>query len=90
MADAATIKPKFVPNYCLQPRDDSGGPDWQPYTAEWGDGGYAAGEEQKGHLSPSGGGEPPLKGSEQDGTIARRNRGRGQAPPASSSKEARE
>lgn len=76
MADAATIKPKFVPNFALLGRDDSGGPEWQPRTAVWGDGGYAVGEGQKGHLSPRGGGEPPLEGSEQDSTIEVRNRGR--------------
>ena len=47
--DAAYIKPKMIPDYELLPRDDSGGPEWDPYTQEFGDGGYVIGD--KSHLS---------------------------------------
>lgn len=47
--DAAGIKPRFIPDAELLPRDDSGGPDWQPYTQQFGDGGYVQG--QKPHLT---------------------------------------
>lgn len=50
--DAASIKPKFVPDDELLPRDDSGGPDFTKYTAQFGDGGEVTGS--KPHLSPSG------------------------------------
>jgi hypothetical protein len=40
MADAATIKPKFIPDERLLPRDDSGGPDYNDRTADFDDGGY--------------------------------------------------
>lgn len=36
MKDAAEIKPKFVPTDALLPRDNSGGPDFKPKTAEFG------------------------------------------------------
>lgn len=55
--DAAGIKPKLIPNYELMARDDSGGPDWNPRTAEFGDGGYVVGQEEKGHLSAKDGGQ---------------------------------
>jgi hypothetical protein len=51
--DAAYIEPKFVPNEFLLGRDDSGGPDYQPYTAKFGDGGKVTGS--KSHLSATGG-----------------------------------
>lgn len=61
--DAAGIKPKFVPNDNLMARDDSGGPEFDPYTAQFGDGGYIQGE--KPHLTANGGGsEDPTEGSE--------------------------
>lgn len=47
--DAAYIEPKFVPNYQLLARDDSGGPDWDPYSATFGDGQEKRGD--KAHLS---------------------------------------
>jgi len=50
--DAADARPSFIPDYELLPRDDSGGPEWEPYTQEWGDGGYVTGP--KAHLSPGG------------------------------------
>ena len=52
-SDAAYIRPKLIPDMELLPRDDSGGPEWDPYTQEWGDGGYVVGE--KAHLSARGG-----------------------------------
>ena len=48
-SDAAYMKPRFVPNDKLQPRDDSGGPEDSPYTAAFGDGGFVTGE--KSHLT---------------------------------------
>lgn len=53
--DAAYIRPKFVPDDELLGRDDSGGPDFQPYTQMFGDGGRITGA--KAHLSAHGGGE---------------------------------
>lgn len=52
-SDAAYIKPRLIPDYELLPRDDSGGPEWDPYTQEFGDGGYVTGD--KAHLSARGG-----------------------------------
>lgn len=60
-SDAAYIKPKLIPDYELIPRDDSGGIDWDPYTAEFGDGGYVRGGD-KAHLSAKGGSEAPKEG----------------------------
>ena len=64
--DAAGITPKLVPDYELLPRDDSGGPEWDPYTQQFGDGGYVTGD--KAHLSASGGSDDPMatEGDEQD------------------------
>jgi hypothetical protein len=53
--DAAYIKPKFIPNDELRARDNSGGLDFEPYTAEFGDGGRVTGD--KAHLSARGGGD---------------------------------
>jgi hypothetical protein len=50
--DAALTRPFLIPDYELLPRDDSGGPEYAPYTAEFGDGGYTTGP--KAHLSPRG------------------------------------
>lgn len=50
--DAALTRPFFIPDYELLPRDDSGGPEYAPYTAEFGDGGYVTGPKE--HLSPRG------------------------------------
>lgn len=41
--DAAEISPKFVPVDELQGRDNSGGHDFTPRTAEFGDGGKVTG-----------------------------------------------
>lgn len=88
--DAAGIKPKLIPDYELLARDDSGGPEWQPYTAQFGDGGFVTGN--KAHLSAKGGEDDELKGDEQDSTVGKRNQGRGGSEkiPASSSKYAKE
>lgn len=49
--DAADMEPKFVPDGNLLPRDNSGGPDYEPYTEQFGDGGMVKGE-SKPHLGP--------------------------------------
>lgn len=51
--DAAEMKPRFIPDYELLGRDDSGGIGFEPYTAEFGDGGRVTGA--KAHLSVRGG-----------------------------------
>lgn len=53
--DAADITPKFVPTESLMGRDNSGGIDYTPRTADWDDGGEPVGP--KGYLSASGGGK---------------------------------
>jgi hypothetical protein len=50
--DAAEISPKFVPTEALLPRDNSGGRGFDPYTAEFDDGGRVTGA--KAHLSAGG------------------------------------
>lgn len=64
--DAAYIEPRLVPDYELLPRDDSGGPEYDPYTAEFGDGGFIVGD--KAHLSARGGSDDAMAegGDEQD------------------------
>lgn len=52
--DAADISPKFVPTDSLMGRDNSGGIDYTPRTAEWDDGGKVVGP--KAYLSANGGG----------------------------------
>lgn len=64
MADAATIKPKFVPDNELLPRDDSLGPDMEPHTGQFGDGGYVFGG-AKSYLS-AGGGRSGVKGRTEE------------------------
>lgn len=87
--DAAYIKPKLIPDYELLGRDDSGGPDYQPYTAEFGDGGFVHGE--KAHLSAHGGSDDSLIGDEQDSMEPMRQSSKSVAvnAPASSKKNAR-
>lgn len=51
--DAAEMKPRLIPDDKLLPRDDSGGPGFDPYTAEFDDGGRVTGA--KSHLSVGGG-----------------------------------
>lgn len=53
--DAAEIKPKFVPDESLLARDNSGGIDYTPHTAEWDDGGNVKGA--KSYLSAGGSGK---------------------------------
>lgn len=65
MGDAVNIKPKFVPDEFLLPRDDSGGPDYEPHTGQFGGGGYVQ-EGAKAHLSPSGGTDRMRKGMNKD------------------------
>lgn len=68
--DAAGIEPKLIPDYELLARDDSGGPDYQPYTAQFGDGEFKQGA--KPHLSADGGGKAdPLDGTERDQAYTR-------------------
>ena len=64
--DASYIKPKLIPDYELLARDDSGGPEWDPYTQEFGDGGYVTGE--KSHLMARDGSDDEMaeEGDEQD------------------------
>lgn len=88
--DASYIEPKLIPDYELLPRDDSGGPEWDPYTAQFGDGGFVCGD--KAHLSAEGGKDDELDGDEQD-----EDHRRGSAKsvgekeiPASSKKRAKE
>lgn len=72
--DAASIAPKFVPDDELRPRDNSGGIDFEPKTAEFGSGGDVTGP--KAHLSASGGGDT-------DSLMAERKQGeRGYRKPA--------
>lgn len=63
--DAVGIKPKLIPNFELLPRDDSGGPEWDPHAAAFGDGGYVTGGDEKGHISASGGGQHAREGTEE-------------------------
>lgn len=60
--DASSIKPKLIPDYELMARDDSGGPDFDPRTAVFGDGGQVLGA--KAHLSASGGSDDAKEGTE--------------------------
>lgn len=62
-SDAAYIKPKFVPDAALLPRDDSGGYEWDPRTAEWDDGGKVTGD--KSYLSARGGKDVDEEGGEE-------------------------
>lgn len=68
--DAADMRPRLMPDDALLPRDDSGGPEFTPYTQEFGDGGRVTGT--KAHLSVSGGSSDRKKGDE----IDRSERGR--------------
>ena len=86
--DASYIKPKLIPNDELLARDDSGGPDYQPYTAAFGDGGFVVGE--KPHLSTGAGEEDEPDGDEINSTEAARNKNVSPKAPKSSTKEAKE
>lgn len=87
--DAAGIKPKLVPNFNLMARDDSGGPEYDTYTAAFGDGEFKQGA--KPHLSVSGGVEDKVDG-DQRSDSPRTSRSKpgpqvGNYGPASSRKE---
>lgn len=62
-SDASYIEPRMIPDYELLGRDDSGGPDFEPRTAQFGDGGEVTGA--KAHLSARGGSDDPKSGTEQ-------------------------
>ena len=62
--DAAYIKPKFVPDNALRARDNSGGLGFEPYTEQFGDGGYVTG--MKPHLSTDSTGGTKTGGSGDD------------------------
>lgn len=82
--DASYIKPKLIPDYELLPRDDSGGPEWDPYTQEFGDGGHVTGD--KAHLSAKGGKDDKENGDEQDEDHRRgsaKSVDKGEAPASS-------
>ena len=51
--DAAEMTPRLMPYKALMARDNSGGPGFDPYTAEFDDGGRVTGP--KAHLSVGGG-----------------------------------
>ena len=89
--DAAYIEPKLIPDYELLPRDDSGGPEWDPYTQQFGDGGYVTGE--KAHLSARGGRDDEMENdeisSEPRERSAKRAEGEGSASPRRPSSSAR-
>ena len=70
--DAAETRPHFIPDFELLARDDSGGPEWTPYTAEFGDGGYTTG--YKAHLTPGGGEGDKKRGDEIDRSERRSGR----------------
>jgi hypothetical protein len=63
MPDAVSIKPRFIPDEALLSRDDSGGMEYEPYTAAFGDGGHVTGAKK--HLSVSGGREDAVTGDEE-------------------------
>ena len=69
--DASYIKPKFVPDTYLRPRDDSGGLGFHPHSGEWDDGGVVTGG-AKSYLSAMGG-EP----SDHDGHQSERDSDKG-------------
>ena len=86
--DAAGIKPRLIPDYELLTRDDSGGPDYQPYNAEFGDGGYVTGE--KAHLSAHGGENDSDDGDEIVSTFKERDKNVSPKAPSSSRKYSKE
>jgi len=62
--DASYMEPRLIPDYELLPRDDSGGPEWDAYCQQFGDGGFVTGD--KAHLSVTGGRDDKINGDEQD------------------------
>lgn len=73
--DAAEIEPKFVPDEELLPRDNSGGLDFNPYHAKFGDGGFVTGP--KSALSADGAGAP-----QTDEMVERKAGEKGNRKPA--------
>ena len=63
-SDAAYIEPKLIPDNELRARDNSGGIDYVPYSATFGDGGLVTGS--KNHLSARGGGDGEGLEAERD------------------------
>jgi hypothetical protein len=61
-SDAAYMKPRLIDDDDLLPRDDSGGLGFNPYRAQWGDGGRVTGA--KAHLSVGDGSPDTEKGDE--------------------------
>lgn len=89
---AAWSKPMTMDYEELTPRDDSGGPDYEPYLAMFGDGGVVEGDDPKNHLGPEGSGERlqdsdpsdyPDQEAKRKRSAARRVNGRGYATPGS-------
>jgi len=72
MGTAIDMKPALIPDDELRARDNSGGMDWKPYTAEFGDGGYVCGG-AKPHLSAGAKGQGTENGDED---MAERRQGR--------------
>lgn len=87
-SDAAYIKPKLIPDYELLPRDDSGGPEYDPYTQQFGDGGEVTGA--KAHLSAKGGKEDKISGDEEDEDSRRGGAKRSNDSPTASAKSKKE
>ena len=91
--DAAYIEPKLIPDYELLPRDDSGGPEWDAYTAQFGDGGYVTGDKE--HLAARDGGPEDAETEDEVDEQTRRGSAKtvsksGRDVPASSKKLAKE
>ena len=86
-SDASYIEPRLIPDYELLGRDDSGGPDFQPRTAQFGDGGEITGAKK--HLSARGGEDDELSGTEQNSTVRARARSRQTADMADNPKSKR-
>lgn len=71
--DAAVMKPALIPDAELRARDNSGGRDYDPYAAEFGDGGYIIGG-PKPHLTTRADGE-----GDEDGHYETSERKKGRA-----------
>ena len=87
--DAAEMTPRLIPDFELLPRDDSGGPDYQPVAAQFGMGGFVSGGDKK-HLSVSGGKLDEQDGTEQVSTSRARERNKGDGAHAKAAKLSRE
>ena len=89
MADMTKSGARFIPDAYLLGRDDSGGLNYQPYNAQFADGGFTTGS--KAHLGGTGP-DNPIVGDEQLSTQEARDKNRGvrDQAPASSKKDARD